>query len=361
MGDLLREHGSEIRHALRVAAAALAAFTLESWLNLPQGYWAVFTAVLVVQTSIGGALVASRDRLIGTFAGAVVGGAASYLRPQTESGEAIALALAVGVLAVGAAKNASLKIGPVTAAILILTNHQDGSLTAAALRVAEIMLGSVIGVAATLFIFPARAHRTAALRAAALLDQFDTLFGFYGEALARRETPADSGPLNAAIRAGLVGLEVAAGEAAREARAHLSAGRLPDALPRTLWRVRNDAVVIGRSLSRLFPPVIADRLSTPAGTLMQAVRAELTACAAALRAGRAPPPTALTPALQAFHTAFQDLRGAGVMRDLEFEEIGHAFGLAWTFDLLERNLSDLADRVAEMGAGAPASRAEAEG
>jgi uncharacterized membrane protein YccC len=50
-------------------------------------------------------------------------------------------------------------VAPVTAVIMLIgtTTHMD-PLVAAFLRVAEITVGSVVGIAATLLIFPARAH-----------------------------------------------------------------------------------------------------------------------------------------------------------------------------------------------------------
>jgi uncharacterized membrane protein YccC len=325
------------------------AFVIAALLHLPQGYWSVFTAVLVVQTSIGGALAASRDRLIGTLAGAVVGGAAAYVSPHTPLGQGIALVGAVALLAIGAAKNPSLKIGPVTAAILILTSAEHGgSLYSAALRVGEIMLGSVVGVGATLIVFPARARDAARVRAGAVLGQLETLFGHYGDALAANGAPQEVGDLHAALRGGLVALEGVVAEAAREAKAHLSSGEAPDALPRTLWRVRNDAVMIGRSLAHSFPDPIAARIAEPARRLVEAVREDLRVCAAALAKGRRVERSPLGDALADFHAAFQGLRGAGLMRDLSFDDVGHVFGLAWALEGTARNLSDLADRIDEM-------------
>lgn len=46
-------------------------------LGLPQGYWAVFTVMIVMQGSIGGTLGAATERMMGTLAGALVGGLAA--------------------------------------------------------------------------------------------------------------------------------------------------------------------------------------------------------------------------------------------------------------------------------------------
>jgi uncharacterized membrane protein YccC len=50
---------------------------------LPQGYWAIFSTIIIVQASVGGSIKATTDRLIGTVGGAVAGGAVAYLFPHT--------------------------------------------------------------------------------------------------------------------------------------------------------------------------------------------------------------------------------------------------------------------------------------
>src|SRR5262245_52817798 len=45
----LNSQQAELRFGLRIAFAGVAAFALAQILHLPQGYWAVFTAVLVTQ------------------------------------------------------------------------------------------------------------------------------------------------------------------------------------------------------------------------------------------------------------------------------------------------------------------------
>jgi uncharacterized membrane protein YccC len=55
----LRDHKAELRLGLRMLAAGLLAFVAAHLLALSQGYWAVFTAVIVMQASVGGALKAT--------------------------------------------------------------------------------------------------------------------------------------------------------------------------------------------------------------------------------------------------------------------------------------------------------------
>jgi uncharacterized membrane protein YccC len=60
-------------HALRVMIACLGAYGLSLTLGLQHGFWSVFTALIVMQASVGATLGAAIDRLVGTVAGAILG------------------------------------------------------------------------------------------------------------------------------------------------------------------------------------------------------------------------------------------------------------------------------------------------
>ena len=81
---VIRGREAEIRLAIRVTIAACAAYALARLLALPQAYWAVITAILIMQTSVGGSLKAALDRLGGTLAGAVYGALVSILIPHSD-------------------------------------------------------------------------------------------------------------------------------------------------------------------------------------------------------------------------------------------------------------------------------------
>ena len=74
--EFLTRRAPELRQTLRVTIATGAAYVAYKLLGLQQGYWAVFTVLIVMQGSIGGTLGAATERMIGTLAGAVLGGLA---------------------------------------------------------------------------------------------------------------------------------------------------------------------------------------------------------------------------------------------------------------------------------------------
>jgi uncharacterized membrane protein YccC len=67
LGGFMERRGGELRLALRTTLAGLITFALAELLNLPQGYWAVLTSVIIMQGSVGGSLKAGIDRLIGSL------------------------------------------------------------------------------------------------------------------------------------------------------------------------------------------------------------------------------------------------------------------------------------------------------
>jgi gas vesicle protein len=333
--------------------AVLASYGVTSLLNLPQGYWAVFTTLIVMQGSVGGTVGASIDRLYGTVLGAAVGGFAAWARPQTPEGLALALVVACGLTGFIAAVRPKLRIAPVTAAILLLTaTGKLGPFAAALDRTIEIGVGGVIGVLAALLIFPAKAQATVAARIRTTLDLLQQLLSHHADRLNRAHLtagpdPVDLTPLHARLRAALAGVEAAMTDAERERNARLGDHRMSAALPRTLWRVRNDAVSIGRTLAKPWPEALSTRFGPGARAMLDAEIAFLAACDRALAQDTTVDRDGMDDAHASFQAALASFRQAHLTHDLTFDAIGGVFGLAFGLESLFGNLGDLADRIDE--------------
>ncbi len=63
---------SQVKYAAGMATAALTSYVLSNALHLSGSYWSVLSAVIVFRFDFGHALGASRDRMLGTVAGAVL-------------------------------------------------------------------------------------------------------------------------------------------------------------------------------------------------------------------------------------------------------------------------------------------------
>jgi uncharacterized membrane protein YccC len=112
---------AQLALALRVTTAALAALALAQYLHLPLPLWAVLTAVIVTQMSVGRSLKATLDYLVGTLSGAIYGGAIGVLvRHDSELALLGVLALALAPLALIATMKPSLSVAPITAIIVLL-------------------------------------------------------------------------------------------------------------------------------------------------------------------------------------------------------------------------------------------------
>lgn len=338
---------SEIRHAVRVSAAVGAAFGLATLLKLPQGYWAVFTAVIVVQASLGGTITASIERFMGTVVGAVAGAGAAYLHTRWPQFGGLILCVTVALTALLAAVRPAFKVAPVTVVIMLIgtTTHIE-PLTAALYRVIEITLGSLVGVAATLLIFPARAHGAVVASVREITTLNTDLLTHYARLLRGQPSDLSTAAHYDANRAAMARLQTAMTEADRETATHLSNRSAPEALPRTLWRQRNDIVMIGRALVQ---PVAIPDLVEPAAAMIEAATIFLTQATGLIADGPRPDRLALAEAHDRFQSSIETLRADGAIRDLAFDDAARVFGLVFAIENLHANLGDLADRLEERG------------
>jgi uncharacterized membrane protein YccC len=117
-----RANGAALRLCVRMTLAGIVAYALALLFAFPQGYWAVFSAIIIMQASVGGSVKATIDRVIGTLGGAFAGGAVAYFTPHSDPvGVGIALLLALVPVSLLAALLPSFRIAPVTAVIVLLT------------------------------------------------------------------------------------------------------------------------------------------------------------------------------------------------------------------------------------------------
>jgi len=152
-----------LRHALRTALAATLTAVLTRVLGLEQGYWAVFSAILVMQANFGSSIAASWARLLGTAAGALLGAlfatGADALLGQGMPTLVLAMFVTIFICALLAAKNGNLRLAGLTAAVVIClhTDGQGAALSIGLSRFLEVSLGIVVALGVSLA-WPARAR-----------------------------------------------------------------------------------------------------------------------------------------------------------------------------------------------------------
>ena len=346
----LRSHRAQLKLAMRMTVASLAAFTLCRLLGLSQSYPAVLTAVIVMQGSVGASLKAMLDRLLGSLGGAVWGVAVLLVLPPS-SGVSLGITFTVALipLALLAALKPAYRAAPVTAIILLLTPSNAVSPEAQAVqRVVEIGLGGIVAMVVALLVLPARAHEGMAEAAGRAIAKMGDLAAIVMKGLSGEGDPDAIQNLHDDIRIALTQAEAAGDDATRERATYLSAGPDPQSMLRTLRRLRNDLAAIGRTTAEPFPERLR-LLAEPAARTAAAIATFLHANGEATSTQKPSPSlNEVNAAIAGFASAVAESRKAGLTRDLSDETVGRVFGLAFILEQLHQNLKDLVDRTDEL-------------
>ncbi len=350
---LVCDRKAQLRLSLRVTVSVALTFLASQALNVPLGgLWAVLTAVVVTQMSVGGSLKAAIEYSVGTLGGAIYAGAIAALVPHTNELSYLGvLGLAVAPLALLAALNPNFRVGPFTAVLVVLgsTTTHSGPIASASYRVFEVALGGGIGLLVSFLIFPARARTMANEAAAAMIDLMASslpgLFGGFTQGSDRVAIARIQRSLGAAL-AQFNAVETEARHEQRMTRfADLNEQR---ALPRALLRLRHDLVMIGRAAAT----PLADALQAPLDPLLAGIVAAaadyLRATGDSLVARRDPPsPAEIDAAFDGFAAEIAALRRDGVTRELSGDALEQLFALGFALEQMRENLKDLSGSVAD--------------
>jgi uncharacterized membrane protein YccC len=317
-------NAAALRLCVRMTAAGVFAYVLAELFALPQGYWAVFSAIIVIQASVGGSVKATIDRVIGTIGGAVIGGAVGFVVPHQNV------------------------FSPAVIVLLTPGAQQLGPLDSAFYRIVEIIVGSLVGLGVSLVVLPARAHALVVGTAARALSLLADLLGDWLAVLAGSRDDGRITQLQNDIRGAMARLEIAASEAHQERRTYLTQEFDPDPLVRTIFRLRNDVVMIGRAAAEPLPDPLIARLRAPFEKISQATQDFLRACADSLRDRESPPSLdAAEQALAAYAAIIEELQREDDTRAFPAANIGRLHALGFILEQLRRNLEDFRNRVVE--------------
>jgi uncharacterized membrane protein YccC len=356
----LRGHKTQLSLAIRLAVAAVAAYAIAKALHLMLPLWAVLTALIVTQMSVGRSLKATRDYMLGTVGGAVYGGALAMLIPHSGEGGLLALlVLAVAPMAFIGAINPSLSTATVTAAIVLLVpamNHAN-PLDSTIDRLFEVTVGALTGLVVSFLVLPSRAVSQIRIGAAELLE---LLAAAFAELLAGLTRGLDNDTLHRiqdGIGTAMASLHAIGLEAERERAAHLSSGPDTGPLLRTIQRLRHDVVMIGRASVVPLPANVQVRLARPLGDVSKAIVDYMRAAAISLRNGSgAVDIQPVDAALQAYAAEVATLRSEGLTRGVPVDVAERFFALGFSLEQMRQNLNDL-DRCHQEWCEKPAATA----
>jgi uncharacterized membrane protein YgaE (UPF0421/DUF939 family) len=133
----------------RTGVVAAFCYWLTRKFGLREGYWAAISAIVVMQSELGATVDASRDRLIGTAIGGVLGWASASLWNGNVLIYAAGIFLSMFVcwaLNLGTAG----RLSGVTVSIITLVAHTTSTSVMAMHRFFEVALGIVVALAFTL-------------------------------------------------------------------------------------------------------------------------------------------------------------------------------------------------------------------
>lgn len=339
-----------LRQAIQTAVAVSATYGLVYLFDLPQGFWAVMTAILVTQANVGASLKLAGDRLLGSLVGVLVGGAVAVMLAGAHELRFAGLIVTVLGLAFFAARRPSLRIACVTAAIVILGDPSLGSPIASARnRMLEVTIGTLVAIATTLLVFPSRAGPAFAEQMRrSLVPLFDMLDKVLAAALGRPLDASATAALAARVRAAFADGESLAKETRMEVAGHLAELPDPEAVLRALRRMWHTEIMLLRAVSQPLPPMVIEKIG-PAIEDLRSKLDELSARFTAPTAASAPPDlSAAEVAFAEIEHAIEEMRARGEMRQLSMDEIIRLLAFDFALGQLRLNLRDLAEREAEL-------------
>ena len=155
-GILSWERQRLLIHAAKTALAAALCWWLALHFGLHDGYWGAISASIVLQSNFGATVTASRDRILGTLIGAVLGFSFSLFGalPWNFILAVLAAVIVCGLLGL----RSSSRLAGVTIAIIMLVQKTGPRWELALDRVVEVVLGIVVALAVTTLVFPDRAR-----------------------------------------------------------------------------------------------------------------------------------------------------------------------------------------------------------
>lgn len=141
------------KNALLTALGTTLCYWLTLALGLKTGYWAAITCIVVAQSEAGATLLASRDRLIGTAIGAVIGWGTVLIWHDHVVVYGMAVFLTIAICNMFDLRAAG-RLAGVAVAIVMLVHRDGPAWQAAGGRFLEVAIGVVVALALTMAFYP---------------------------------------------------------------------------------------------------------------------------------------------------------------------------------------------------------------
>jgi uncharacterized membrane protein YccC len=165
-----------IKQGVKTGLAGAIAYSIYAGWNLPEGYWAVFTALVVTQANLGASWKAALYRTIGSTTGAL---AAALLIPILGRGvlrAGIVLFILASIFGYLTALHPSFSAAGFTVAIILVFSTREEPWHLAWYRVLYTLLGAVVAFGVGVLIWPVRAREELCTKLANILEGSGTLY-----------------------------------------------------------------------------------------------------------------------------------------------------------------------------------------
>jgi uncharacterized membrane protein YccC len=273
----------DARHIARVLAAVGLAWLAAKSLGLPQAYWAAISALVVVQGTLGMTVRAGRDRILATAFGAAMGALAGLAHVQGWAEPLVWIGALLPPVALARVRR-EFSTAPIAAIIVISSALPDASpLAVALLRIGEISVGALVGVAVSRWLLPTSAAQRMQHHAIQLLTALSSFAADIGRDQGVAGTVNEA--RGATIRSSLLELALIARDSRHEGKQSRARAAV---LARSLRRLNEDLMLLTRvsvQASTQAPelaPALA-RLGADLDAALQAVRLKLVGADAAAR------------------------------------------------------------------------------
>lgn len=353
-------------HAFKTGLAAAIAAAIFLAFNLDHGFWAVVSAVVVMQANIGASFKASWARLVGTALGAFIGAVLAALGNSygpaglgpgstTPGGIALSAAFAgmgvalTGGLCVLLKLKDAYRLAGVTCAIVLLVFYAS-PWESAFERTLDVSIGIAVALAVTVFVLPSHARHHLAEKLGDVLTKAGELCGVLTKAYLSRCYDAQDVALK----------RDAMKQSFRDARqllaeAHSEPGADDDALTARFTRVErvlehvlslDEAARQSDTVPGDAPAERDDEFHRQAAPHLDALALVITAaCGRAadglVSSSRDGQPSPVAGALEIVNARLAELRRAGASRKLPLEDVARFYMFVEALKALARDVDSL--------------------
>ena len=146
-----KENLPSIGHSVRTALAATVSVVVARLAQMPEAYWAAIATLVVMQSTLGGTLTLSVERIVATAVGASVGALEANYFGANLIAFLVAIIL-IGLLSYGfRLERTAYRYASVTLAIIVLIPRSNPAWIVALHRFIEVSVGIIVALAVVAF------------------------------------------------------------------------------------------------------------------------------------------------------------------------------------------------------------------